>query len=122
MFKIPYLPALVWLAIVTALSVTPGVPVPKFNPLSIDKIGHAAAYALLTWLLLKGFKAYNRRDANARETLVFFGLATGYGILMEYVQGAFFPYRFFEVYDMLANSFGAMVAALLSWKRRGQAV
>ena len=122
MYKIPYLPALVWLAIVTGLSVMPGVPMPKFNLFSADKIGHAAAYALLAWLLLRGFKAQHKRAANARETLMFFGLATGYGILMEFVQGTFFPYRFFEVDDMLANTFGAMVAALISWRGQYQKV
>lgn len=112
MFKKPYLPAALWLALVTALSVSSGVPMPKFNLFSADKIGHAGAYAVLAWLLLSGFKAANRRVPNIKESLIIFGLATGYGALMEFVQGTFFPNRFFEVDDMLANAFGALVATI----------
>ena len=107
MFKKPYLPAALWLAVITVLSTSPGVPMPKFNLFSTDKIGHAAAYALLTWLLLRGFQAAKNRSANWKEAFFIFGLSAGYGILMEFVQGTFFPYRFFEVDDMLANAFGA---------------
>jgi VanZ family protein len=112
MFKKPYLPAALWLAIVTALSVSPGVPMPRFNLLSADKVGHAVAYAMLAWLLFQGFKAANRRLPNTKESLIIFSLATGYGILMEFVQGTFFPNRFFEVDDMLANAFGALLATI----------
>lgn len=112
MFKKPYLPAALWLAIVTGLSVSSGVPMPKFNLFSADKIGHAGAYAVLAWLLLSGFKAANRRLPNTKELLIIFGLATGYGVLMEFVQGTFFPNRFFEVDDMLANAFGALLATI----------
>jgi VanZ family protein len=113
MFKRPYLPAFVWLGIVTALSVMPGGALPKFNLFSADKIGHAAAYAVLTWLLLRGFRSANGRAAQWKEHGAIFCLATGYGILMEFVQGTFFPNRFFEVDDMLANGFGALLATLI---------
>jgi len=112
MFKNPYLPAALWLAVITILSTSPGVPMPKFNLFSTDKLGHAAAYALLTWLLFKGFNAAKNRTATWKEAIVIFCLAAGYGALMEFVQGTFFPYRFFEVDDMLANGFGAAVVTL----------
>ena len=67
MFKSPYLPAFVWLGIVTALSVMPGGALPTFNLFSADKIGHAAAYAVLTWLLLRGFRSANGRVAQWKE-------------------------------------------------------
>ncbi len=112
MFKIPYLPAFIWLVIITILSTSPGVPMPKFNLFSTDKLGHAAAYALLTWLLFKGVKAAKNRSANWKEATVIFCLAAGYGVLMEFVQGTFFPYRFFEIDDMLANGIGALIVTL----------
>jgi VanZ family protein len=112
MFIKPYLLAFVWLVVITVLSISPGVPMPKFNLLSVDKIGHAGAYALLTWFMFRGFKAANSRPANWKESMVIFSLSTAYGVLMEFVQGTFFPYRFFEVDDMLANAFGALVATI----------
>lgn len=118
MIKKAYLPALLWLLLVTVLSVSPGVPAPKFNLFSTDKIGHACAYALLTWLLFRGFKSANSRAANGMESLIIFGISTGYGILMEFVQGTFFPYRFFEIDDMIANGTGALIVTLLMFKRK----
>ena len=112
MLKKPYLLPLLWLLMLTALSVSPGVPAPKFNLFSADKIGHAVAYGGLAWLMFRGFKAANSRPANWKESIFIFSISTGYGILMEFVQGTFFPYRFFEVADMLANAFGALVATL----------
>lgn len=110
MFRKPYLPAFIWLIIVTALSVMPGVPLPKFNLFSADKLGHAGAYAVLAWLMFRGFKTANGRAANGPEILVIFALAAGYGVFMEFIQGTFFPTRFFEVDDMIANAIGAALA------------
>jgi VanZ family protein len=114
MLKKAYLPAIGWLLLVTILSVISGVPAPKFNLFSIDKIGHAGAYAVLTWLLFYGFKKANGRMADRKESAVIFCIAAGYGVCMEFIQGAFFPSRFFEVDDMYANAFGAFVATLLA--------
>lgn len=110
MFKRPFLPAWIWLAVVTALSVMPGVPMPKFNLFSSDKLGHAAAYGVLAWLIWRGWKRVRTSALTTRELWIIFALSSGYGVLMECVQGAFFPYRFFEFDDMLANAFGAALA------------
>jgi VanZ family protein len=106
----PYLPALLWLIFVTAISVTPGVPLPKFELFSPDKLGHVAAYGLLSGLLLWGFSRFKKRLPNWKEGLLIFSLSTGYGILLEFVQGAFIPGRFYEVDDMIANAAGAALA------------
>ena len=106
----PYLPALLWLIFVTGLSVTPGVPLPKFDLFSSDKIGHATAYGLLSGLLLWGLFRSKKRLSNWKEGLLIFSLSTGYGILLEFVQGAFIPGRFYEIDDMIANAAGAALA------------
>ena len=87
---------------------------PKFDLFSSDKIGHAGAYAVLAWLMFRGFRAAHGRAATWKEAMAIFCLTTGYGILMEVVQGTFFPYRFFEVDDMLANGIGALVATIVA--------
>jgi VanZ family protein len=106
----PYLPALLWLIFVTGISVTPGVPMPKFDLFSPDKLGHVAAYGLLSGLLFWGFFRSKKRLPNWKEGLLIFGFSTVYGILLEFVQGAFIPGRFYEVDDMIANAVGAALA------------
>lgn len=109
-----FLPAILWLGIITFLSVTSKLQVPKFQLFAADKIGHAAAYGLLVWLLAWGvWKSKNRALARGEIFLLFY-FAAGYGALMEWVQGTFFPNRFFEFDDMLANAAGAFLAVILT--------
>lgn len=110
----PFVPAAIWLVIVTFLSTSGGVPLPKFDLFSADKIGHAGAYAVLVWLLLWGVWKTKNREATAGEKFLIFALAAGYGAFMEWVQGTFFPGRFFEYDDMLANAAGAFLAMMLA--------
>ena len=110
----PYLPAAVWLAIITLLSVTPSVQLPKFELFSTDKLAHAGAYAMLTALLLRGIWKSKGRNATRGELFLVFCLSAGYGALMEWVQGTFFPYRFFEYDDMLANAAGAFLVVIFA--------
>ena len=100
------LPALAWLVIITFLSTKGGVPLPKFNLFQADKLAHAAAYALLAALLLWGLsQGQGLRRIHGAGTFVF---ASAYGMLMELVQYRYFPGRFFEYDDMLANTIGAL--------------
>lgn len=110
----PFVPAAIWLVIVTYLSTSGGVPLPKFDLFSADKIGHAGAYAILVWLLLWGIWKTKNREATGGEKFLVFALAAGYGAFMEWVQGTFFPGRFFEYDDMLANAAGALLAMTLA--------
>lgn len=104
----PLVPAIIWLIIITYLSTRGTMPMPKFNLIGADKFGHAAAYGLLTWLILLGAtRMKGRTSLLFSAQLGIFLFATGYGILMEFVQANFFPNRFFEYDDMLANTIGA---------------
>lgn len=108
-------PALVWLGVITFFSTRGTVPMPKFNLLQVDKLGHAGCYGLLVWLMLWGYRRLQDdvRKTDFRTGLRAFVLATGYGVLMEFVQYAFFPGRFYELDDMLANAIGAGIGWLL---------
>ncbi|MCB0533252.1 MAG: VanZ family protein [Saprospiraceae bacterium] len=105
-----FLPAILWLAIITYLSTQGGISVPEFNLIQMDKVGHATAYCLLVWLLLFGWYRFEPGRATWAVGLLVFLAASGYGILMEFVQFTWFPNRHFEVDDMLANAFGAAIA------------
>lgn len=106
-----FFPALAWLVFVTVLSTMPGVQLPRFSLIGTDKLGHAFVYGVLVWLVLRGVA----RAGAARSAWIgfaAFAFSAGYGAFMEWVQGTFFPGRFFEWDDMIANTFGAAVGWL----------
>lgn len=83
---------------------------PKFQLFSTDKLAHAAAYGLLSWLTLWGFARWKGR-ATVFDGLLTVLTATLIGAALEYIQFRYFPDRMFEYDDMLANAVGA----LLGW-------
>lgn len=105
----PFLPVFIWALLILALSVGTGVQMPEviFSP---DKIGHFLFYGVLSWL---SARALLKKGLYSRKTIwLSTGLICGYGILLEFVQWAFFPNRFFEVWDLIANATGTLVAIL----------
>ena len=102
----------------TGLSVAPGLPSFDWNLVSFDKAAHFGVYAILSWLICLGFQK-NGKLSN-RQFLIAFGFASGWGMLMEFVQGTFFPYRFFEWPDEVANAIGAALGVLsfVVWKNK----
>ena len=112
-----FTPALLWLLLITALSTLPNPQLPGFKLLAADKLVHAFVYGVLAWLLLRSWSHSRQRATQWRERAAAFFFATAYGVLMEWVQYAFIPGRFYEFDDMLANAAGAVVgAAVFRWK------
>ncbi len=106
----PYLPAILCALVIFYLSVSSGVQIPDMG-ISPDKIGHLAAYGMLAWLFFWGLKKDGKiTRANMQKTVL--GVS-GYGIFLEFVQWAFFPHRYFELWDMVANITGACLSYLL---------
>ncbi|MCB9340836.1 MAG: VanZ family protein [Lewinellaceae bacterium] len=106
----PFVPAFIWAIVILALSTNVGIQMPAvfFSP---DKLGHFAAYGLLAMLMLYAQKSLG--SISWRHTLLTVFWATLYGIVLEIVQWAFYPNRFFEVGDMFANFGGALICSLL---------
>ena len=104
-----YLPAGIWLGVIVFLSTKGGVSVPAFDLFQTDKAAHAGAYALLVWLVLWGMTRQRAGGIRWVQGVVVVLFATAFGALMEWVQFRFFPDRFFEYDDMLANAVGAVV-------------
>jgi VanZ family protein len=101
----PFLPAIIWSVAILALSSGPSMQLPSdmWELEGLDKIGHFAAYAVLSFLLLAGFhRSGKSHPLLAILVSVFFGLA------MEIMQYAFFPHRYFEWGDVLANTLGTL--------------
>ncbi len=108
-----FLPAFIWSIVILILSIGPGVNLPEswWDLFSPDKVGHLTVYGILTFLLLRGFLNKNQ---NLSQTIVVIalGISIFYGILMELMQYGFFPHRYFEIYDIIAN----IIGSFLGWK------
>lgn len=104
-----FLPAFLWAIIICILSLMPSKNLPElhFDLLAPDKLAHTAVYALLSFLWLWAYK--ERKMSYA--FIVFSGSAI-LGILLEVAQYLFFPDRFFELYDILANVIGAIIGII----------
>jgi VanZ family protein len=107
-----YFPALFCAILILWLSVSSiGIQLPE-SLVSPDKLGHLLAYGLLNmllnWALMKSGK-YSPKSATLAVLSV-----TIYGVALEFVQWAFFPNRFFEIWDMVANFSGALLAFFVS--------
>lgn len=73
-----------------------------------DKINHFIAYCLLTLLL------YNYLNTKKLKYALWYALtiASAYGILIEWLQKILTNNRMYDVYDMIANCFGAVIAVI----------
>lgn len=105
-----FIPAIVWALIILVISGMPGRFFPSFSVwdlLTADKIGHMVFYGIFCALILRGFQ---KSQAVLTVTMVLASIlmSTFYGILMEWMQYAFFPDRLYEVMDMIANGIGAV--------------
>jgi VanZ family protein len=102
--------AISWFIIMTGLFFIPGTALPKKQlDLPLDKLIHIGFFALLLFLWRSAFssgkKFYN--------TYLFIA-AVVYGLLIEILQGLIVPQRSFDIYDLYADAFGALLG-LLVW-------
>lgn len=74
-----------------------------------DKIIHIILFALLYMLLIQALSPVSKRGRVQVAVLVIL-----YGILIEFVQLYFIPFRSFEIVDILADSAGVGLGILCS--------
>ncbi|MDO8292667.1 MAG: VanZ family protein [Gallionella sp.] len=101
----------VWLAggwllvcLVGYLSLTPHPPQPMLFS-NADKLEHGFAYASLSLWFCQIYLA-------TRSRMIALAALIGLGVGLEFVQG-WTGYRFFDVWDMAANSIGVLLGFLL---------
>ncbi len=104
-----FLPAFIWGVIIFVLSTSGGINLPEswWDVISVDKVGHLVFYGIFCFLILWGFlKSYHKTP--------YLGAISGcflYGLMLEVIQFTFFPFRFFEYFDILANILGILFGA-----------
>lgn len=101
-------PAVLWAILIFVLSIVSGNRLPKIQLdwIQPDKLAHAGVYFVFAGLLFYGLKPFF-----SERRKVFFGailISSGFGIAMELVQFLFFPGRFFEILDIIANISGSI--------------
>ena len=99
--------------VVVYLSLGDGVQLPRslsFN--GIDKLQHVAAYCTLGVLWSYALQRPRRGQQTWSLWQWLWALLFGLGAVLELMQYAFFPGRYFEFADMLANGVGAGIGTL----------
>ena len=111
-----FLPAIIWFIFIFVLCTLPGQDVPYslwLELLAIDKWVHASIFFVLVILLLRAMKFTYPRAAHMNFAFIALAIAIPYGGLLEIMQGAFFTGRSADLYDFIADSFGAVCGVLL---------
>jgi VanZ family protein len=107
-------PAIIWSVIVFILLVLPPLNIAKETQLTIthfDKVIHFLLFGILVFLWGTYLKTQFQLSKKFNlQLFIVFLLATGYGIVMEFVQLK--VSRDFDVWDMLADAVGAFTAWL----------
>ncbi len=112
--------AIIGIAILYTIALTLGSlvrPVSINNaPTNIDKLLHAGAYFGLTllWIFwIYGVKIKQLQNLRYKSAFYVALCAIGYGIVIEYLQGALTSYRTPDGWDIVANAAGAILALIV---------
>ena len=104
--------AATWAFIMLLLCATPGSLIPDadwMDLLSIDKLVHASMFFILCSLVFYA-------STHVAEIVWWALLSVFYGFLLEYFQANYFSDRSADWKDVIANSFGVLVA-ILTYRR-----
>jgi VanZ family protein len=104
-----YFLSIAWAGVILTLSALPGRDLPEVDIIHIDKLAHVIVYAILSLFLGFSFKELSWK----KVVLGAFIFTVSYGMAMELMQDRFFEERFFDWYDALANSLGAIVGIVI---------
>ncbi len=102
-------------AIILMLSIAAGIRLPKvaIDLISPDKLAHATAYFVFCSTLVYGWQ--RNGIAVSRTLWMSLTVSAAYGVSMEILQYGFFPHRYFEVWDIVANIIGSIISVLVSY-------
>lgn len=107
-----------WFLIIFILCATPGQYIPSANwleLLSVDKLIHAGIFFILTTLF---FLTAIKKKQSTGMISVWFGLSVLYGAALEWMQANLFTNRSADWQDIVANSFGCVLAFFVLKKLR----
>lgn len=109
-----------WAIVIFILCGTPGEYIPSNNwleLLSVDKLVHASIFCALSFL---GLLWLHRNTKVHTHKYICVALCSGYGILLEVMQATLFRNRSTDYKDMIANTFGCLLALWLLKRLQSQ--
>lgn len=108
--------SIVWAIFILALCGIPGNQINKVKVIDIphmDKFVHFFIYYVFTLLLISENNNWkHRRKVTVNAFLIAAAISLGYGALIEVLQKILFINRSADIWDMIANTFGFLLAAL----------
>jgi len=102
-----------WAIVVLGLSVIPGISLPStwIDIIAPDKLAHMIVYGLFSFLLM--YEAVDSGHQKQKTLILAIFISSIWGILMEAIQYSFFPDRYFEILDIIANIIGSIIGAFI---------
>lgn len=118
--KLSFIAALGYTGLITYLSLINLAETPVKNLGMSDKLMHASAYFGMTflWLIFSFFQFENPKVL--KKILIVCSITIIFGIFIEVLQGVMTTYREPDLYDILANSIGAIIAGIIVWLFKGK--
>ena len=115
-----YWGAVLWAAFIMLLCGLPGSDLPDINFWDIDiedKIAHAGVFGILGFLMVYGsIRRKAKPFLSRKHILTLMLIASAYGALTEIFQDLFFPSRFGDITDFIADTIGAVLGILVAKK------
>jgi len=119
-----FIPAIIWFGISLFLFTLPGSSIPKndlFDKLQVDKWVHITIFFLLCFLFGYPLRKFNSKNLlPLLFTICLLGIA--YGIAVEFIQKYWIPNRSFDVWDIMADTIGCIIAFFWLKRKRKQKV
>src|SRR6478752_3314982 len=103
-----YILSLGWTLVILILTTIPGKAIPEVSIIGIDKLVHCFIFGLLTFLTAFDLKNHGSNAKPLRTAVIY---SISYGIFIELIQN-FVPGRSCSIYDVIANSLGALIGYL----------
>ncbi len=114
-------PAILWAVVIFIASSISHIKLPKIEFIAVDKVVHMGIFYVLAILLYRAFYTPETKNIISMKRLVYSALLSMvYGVLDE-VHQLFVQGRQCDIYDMIADSLGGLLAGLtiyifLKWK------
>lgn len=113
--KIKYIiPPILWAAFIFIVSFIPTDKLPEINVVNFDKVVHAGVYFMLIFLLW--LYVPKIQQLSPIRFLFLCAICILFGFTVELLQGTFTETRQFDWYDIVANSLGVLLFAVMKQK------
>ncbi len=112
--------AFLYLLVTLWLFTLPGSALPDndwFDTLQVDKWVHATLFFGLCGLFMYPILSFDKSSySKIKIFIVISSLAIGYGISIEFIQREYIPNRSFDIWDIVADTIGSILAFI--WFKR----